>query len=386
MKNVKYGKCVRCGKTYEARPDLTSCTCGGILDIVYDYDYIRSVLTKEKLARRENRSMWRYRELLPVEETTPDTPLRVGWSPLYEEPNLARLLGLRKLWIKDDGQNPTASLKDRASAMAVAKAYEAGARTIACSSTGNAASSLAGNAAAAGFKTYIFVPERAPKGKVAQLMIFGANVISVKGNYEETFKMSAQAIEKYGWYNRNAAINPYLSEGKKTVALEIAEQLKSAGIRVKVDDRDTYSAGWKFNEWEMKGVPARIEVGPRDIENGVITVCRRDTLEKIQLPMENVAQHIQELLEDIQQGLFEKAKAFRDAHIKDVTNMEELGEAVQDGFARAMWCGDDACELEVKARFNAKTRNMPFDQTPIGDTCVCCAKKATKLIYFGKQY
>ena len=169
-------------------------------------------------------------------------------------------------------------------------------------------------------------------------------------------------------------------------ANEIAEQLKAAGIRVKVDDRDTYSAGWKFNEWEMKGVPARIEVGPRDIENGVITVCRRDTLEKIQLPMENVAQHIQELLEDIQQGLFEKAKAFRDAHIKDVTNMEELGEAVQDGFARAMWCGDDACELEVKARFNAKTRNMPFDQTPIGDTCVCCGKKATKLIYFGKQY
>ena len=91
------------------------------------------------------------------------------------------------------------------------KAYEAGAKTIACSSTGNAASSLAGNAAAAGFKTYIFVPERAPKGKVAQLMIFGANVISVKGNYEETFKMSAEAIEKWGWYNRNAAINPYLS-------------------------------------------------------------------------------------------------------------------------------------------------------------------------------
>ena len=158
MKNVKYGKCVRCGRTYEAKPDLTNCECGGILDIVYDYDYIKSVLTKEKLAKRENRSMWRYRELLPVEETTPDTPLRVGWSPLYEEPNLARLLGLRKLWIKDDGQNPTASLKDRASAMAVAKAYEAGARTIACSSTGNAASSLAGNAAAAGFKTYIFVP------------------------------------------------------------------------------------------------------------------------------------------------------------------------------------------------------------------------------------
>ena len=248
MKNVKYGKCVRCGKTYEATPDLTNCQCGGILDIVYDYDYIKSVLTKEKLSRRENRSMWRYRELLPVEETTPDTPLRVGWSPLYDEPNLARALGIRKLWVKDDGQNPTASLKDRASAMAVAKAYEAGAKTIACSSTGNAASSLAGNAAAAGFKTYIFVPERAPKGKVAQLMIFGANVISVKGNYEETFKMSAEAIEKYGWYNRNAAINPYLSEGKKTVALEIAEQLNwemPDYLAISVGDGCTIAGLWK---------------------------------------------------------------------------------------------------------------------------------------------
>ena len=221
MKNVKYGKCVRCGKTYEAVPTLTNCTCGGILDIVYDYGYIKSVLSKEKLAARENRSMWRYRELLPVEETTADTPLRVGWSPLYDEPKLAEMLGIKKLWVKDDGQNPTASLKDRASAMAVAKALEAGAETIACSSTGNAASSLAGNAAAAGLKTYIFVPERAPKGKVAQLMIFGANVISVKGNYEETFKMSAEAIEKYGalkggWlaFKRIMRCHPFYRGGK----------------------------------------------------------------------------------------------------------------------------------------------------------------------------
>ena len=248
MKNVKYGKCVRCGKTYEATPDLTNCQCGGILDIVYDYDYIKSVLTKEKLARRENRSMWRYRELLPVEETTPDTPLRVGWSPLYEEPNLARLLGLWKLWIKDDGQNPTASLKDRASAMAVAKAREAGAKVIACSSTGNAASSLAGNAAAAGLKTYIFVPSRAPKGKVAQLMTFGATVISVQGSYEETFELSKQAIDRWGWYNRNAAINPYLSEGKKTVALEIMEQLSwqvPDYIAISVGDGCTIAGLWK---------------------------------------------------------------------------------------------------------------------------------------------
>ena len=192
--------------------------------------------------------MWRYRELLPVEETTPDTPLRVGWSPLYEEDRLAKLLGLKKLWVKDDGQNPTASLKDRASAMAVAKAKEAGAEIIACSSTGNAASSLAGNAAAAGLKTFIFVPSRAPKGKVAQLMTFGANVISVQGNYEETFELSKKAIDKWGWYNRNAAINPYLSEGKKTVSLEIAEQLgwkMPDYLAISVGDGCTIAGVWK---------------------------------------------------------------------------------------------------------------------------------------------
>lgn len=106
LKNVKCARCVKCGKEYEAVPNLTNCECGGILDIIYDYDYIKANLTKEKLKSRPN-TMWRYRELLPVEETTPDTPLRVGWSPLYEEDRLAKLLGLKKLWVKDDGQNPT---------------------------------------------------------------------------------------------------------------------------------------------------------------------------------------------------------------------------------------------------------------------------------------
>ena len=187
-------------------------------------------------------------ELLPVEPETPNTPLRVGWSPLYEEPRLAEQLGLKRLWVKDDGQNPTASLKDRASAMAVAKAREAGAKVIACSSTGNAASSLAGNAAAAGLKTYIFVPSRAPKGKVAQLMTFGATVISVQGSYEDTFELSNQAIDKWGWYNRNAAINPYLSEGKKTVTLEILEQLGwrvPDYIALSVGDGCTIAGAWK---------------------------------------------------------------------------------------------------------------------------------------------
>ena len=248
MKNVKCGRCVKCGREYKAVPNLTNCECGGILDIIYDYDYIKATLTKEKLAARDDRSMWRYRELLPIEETTQNTPLRVGWSPLYEADRLAKELGLKKLYVKDDGQNPTASLKDRASAMAVAKAQEAGAKVIACSSTGNAASSLAGNAAAAGLKTYIFVPSRAPKGKVAQLMTFGATVVSVQGSYEDTFELSKAAIDKWGWYNRNAAINPYLSEGKKTVGLEIMEQLNwqvPDYIAISVGDGCTIAGLWK---------------------------------------------------------------------------------------------------------------------------------------------
>ena len=248
MKNVKYLRCIACGRTHEAAADATTCSCGGILDVVYDYDYIRRSTTREAISASGDRSMWRYRAFLPVEETTPAPPLRVGWSPLYDEPRLAEELGLARVWVKDDGQNPTSSLKDRASAMAVAKAVEAGYGKIACSSTGNAASSLAGNAAAAGLKSYIFVPERAPLGKVSQLLIFGARVISVQGTYEDTFEMSKAAIDRYGWYNRNAAINPYLMEGKKTVSLEIAEQLGWRApdyVTLSVGDGCTIAGVWK---------------------------------------------------------------------------------------------------------------------------------------------
>lgn len=249
MKNVKAAVCTTCDAEYEAVPDITTCPrCSGILDVRYDYEYIRSQVTPERLKARTDYSMWRYREFLPVEETGRVPKLRVGWSPFYEADRLAETLGIKKLYIKDDGVNPTGSLKDRASAMAVVKAKEAGADTIACSSTGNAASSLAGNAACAGFKTYIFVPERAPKGKVAQLMMFGAAVISVKGTYEDTFRFSVDAISRWGWYNRNAAINPYLMEGKKTVSLEIAEQLDfkmTDYVAVSVGDGCTISGVWK---------------------------------------------------------------------------------------------------------------------------------------------
>lgn len=243
--------CVKCGHEQEATPSATTCAkCGGILDIKYDYIKIKAAVTPKQLKERREQTMWRYMEFLPVEPETVSkvNKLKVGCSPLYKVDRLADRLGIRALYVKDDGINPSASLKDRASAMAVMKATEAGKDIIACSSTGNAASSLAGNAAAAGYKTYIFVPERAPKGKIAQLMIFGANVISVQGNYEDTFRLSAQAIERFGWYNRNAAINPYLMEGKKTVALEIAEQLDFKMpdyIAISVGDGCTIAGLWK---------------------------------------------------------------------------------------------------------------------------------------------
>ena len=249
MRNVTGARCTICGKVSPAGPETTVCPhCGGILDIEYDYDYIRSCFRKHPLQERSDPTMWRYLELLPVEGPGTRPKLRVGGSPLYKADALGKELGIRELWIKDDGQNPTASLKDRASAMAVVKACEAGKTTIACSSTGNAASSLAGNAAAAGLSTFIFVPSRAPKGKVAQLMMFGATVILVEGSYEDTFRISAEAIERWGWYNRNAAINPYLMEGKKTVSLEIAEQLSFKMpdyVAVSVGDGCTIGGVWK---------------------------------------------------------------------------------------------------------------------------------------------
>ena len=241
MRNIKGAACIKCGAEFDAGEDTYACPkCGGILEIVYDYEYIKSSVSREKFAADGNFSMWRYMDFLPIEDVSVTGPLRVGWSPLYRvgsgvnatdksrEKSLGEMLGLENLFIKDDGLNPTSSLKDRASAIAAARAFHAGKGTVSCSSTGNAASSLAGAAASMGLKSVIFVPERAPQGKLTQLLIFGATVVSVKGDYGATFRLSAQAIEKYGWYNRNAAINPYLSEGKKTVALEIAEQLGRA--------------------------------------------------------------------------------------------------------------------------------------------------------------
>ena len=220
-------RCVACGTTHSFVPQPYRCpNCtSGILDVVWDDGLLRRSFTRDLLARRTDRSIWRYRELLPVDRVENLTPLRVGGTPLYEVPALRRRLGFRRLRIKDDGINPTASYKDRASAVGVAAALDAGFAVGACASTGNAASSFAGIGASMGLATRIFVPRHAPAPKLTQLLVFGARVFVVDGDYDTAYDLSERAIEHYGWYNRNAAVNPYLVEGKKTAAFEIAEDM-----------------------------------------------------------------------------------------------------------------------------------------------------------------
>lgn len=258
-------RCTLCNAEFPFGPELMTCPhCGekGILDIIYDYTQVKKELNRQSLSANKDNSMWRYRALMPLKGEGLSDFLRIGWTPLYKSLRLGAELGLNNLYIKDDGINPTASLKDRASGVAVAKAIELGFNTICCSSTGNAASSCAGNAARMGLKTVIFVPERAPMGKVAQLLIFGANVVSVRGDYRQTFELSKAAIDKWGFYNRNAGINPILTEGKKTVALEIAEQLNwqvTDWVAVSVGDGCTIGGVYNgFNDLLQLGLIDRI--------------------------------------------------------------------------------------------------------------------------------
>jgi len=221
-------RCISCGAEYA--PDALDYTCPGCgprrgtLEVLYDYDRLARSLDRGTFAASGRASIWRYLPLLPIENERFIQPLRVGWSPLYAFDGPAAELGLARLYVKDDGQNPTASYKDRASSIVVIKAQEKGKGVVACASTGNAASSLSGFAAATDLQAIIFVPKRAPEAKVAQLLVYGAKVFVVDGTYDTAYDLAAEAANAFGWYNRSAAINPYLVEGKKTGALEIAEQ------------------------------------------------------------------------------------------------------------------------------------------------------------------
>jgi threonine synthase len=187
---------------------------------------------------------------LPLEPTAVRHDWPVGYTPIIDSDRLAQHLGVRQLLFKDEGRNPTASFKDRASSVGVAHALQVGAKTIACASTGNAASSLAGHAALAGLPAKIFVPQTAPEPKIAQLQVFGATVFAVKSSYDAAYDLCSQVCHEFGWYNRNCAINPVLVEGKKTAGLEVAEQSEETGlvpdwIAVSVGDGCTIAGIWK---------------------------------------------------------------------------------------------------------------------------------------------
>jgi threonine synthase len=228
MDHVKSLKCLICGKEYA--PNQIDYVCPdhgdeGIVDVQYDYDLIGRRLNPQMLEQNPDRTIWRYRPLLPIEPESSVPPLTVGGTPLYKTDRLAASLKLKHVWVKDDGRLPTASFKDRASAIAVVKGRERKAEIITTASTGNAAAALSGLCASVGQRNVIFVPQSAPPAKIAQLLVFGSTVLLVRGTYDDAFELCLEAAKEFGWYNRNTGYNPYMTEGKKTASLEICEQL-----------------------------------------------------------------------------------------------------------------------------------------------------------------
>ncbi|MEZ4737276.1 MAG: threonine synthase [Caldilineaceae bacterium] len=225
--------CLRCGTVYPtATAPLYVCDCRpnigsdlGTLAIQYDYTAIQQFITPAQIAADPDHSLARYRLLLPIPDRHWLPPLAVGNTPLLAAPRLGAPLGLQKLFVKDDGRNPSGSLKDRASAIAVARTRQQGYKIVATASTGNAAAALASQCAAVGQPNVIFVPKTAPQAKIAQLLVYGSIVLAIDGTYDQAFDLCIEACHTFGWYNRNTGYNPYMTEGKKTVAFEIAEQL-----------------------------------------------------------------------------------------------------------------------------------------------------------------
>lgn len=220
--------CSICGKAYG--PDEVQYVCpidGGNLNVVLDYPAIQRKYKVEDISSRTDESLWRYLPLLPVLDPGGEgTPIhKAGWTPVYSPPAMMKKLGLRNFWIKDEGRNPSASFKDRASAVVVARARQIKAEVIVTASTGNAGAALAGMSAAIGQKAVIFAPRSAPPAKIAQLLIYGAQVILVDGNYDQAFDLTIEAAQEFNWYCRNTGYNAFTVEGKKTAAFEIWEKI-----------------------------------------------------------------------------------------------------------------------------------------------------------------
>jgi len=248
-------QCSLCGREYQ--PGDVQYTCphdNGNLDVILDVAQIQTALGSQGQRLGSEPSLWRYLPLLPVSDPGGlGTPLRAaGGTPIFAPPLLARQQGLQYLWIKDESRNPTASFKDRASAVVVARAREIGAEVVVTASTGNAGAALAGMAAAIEQKAVIFAPRSAPPAKIAQLLVFGAQVILVDGSYDDAFDLTIQAAQEFGWYCRNTGYNPFTVEGKKTAALEIWDWQRSIAA--------------SFNLAEMK---IFVSVGDGNIISGI---------------------------------------------------------------------------------------------------------------------
>jgi len=221
---MKALKCRECGREYPLTANHVCEFDFGPLEVVYDYDRIRKSFNRQAILARPQ-TMWRYRELLPVAHE-PTVGFQVGFTPLVRADRLARALGIRELWIKNDTVNyPTLSFKDRVVSVALSRAKELGFDTVACASTGNLANSVAANAAAAGLKAYVFIPADLEPGKIVNSLIYGAQVVGIKGHYDEVNRLCAEIAGKYGWAFVNVNMRPYYAEGSKSMGFEIVEQL-----------------------------------------------------------------------------------------------------------------------------------------------------------------
>lgn len=240
-------RCIACTKTQSADFAGFLCpSCGGNLDITYDYDEIVNEIERATVDRA--RYLFTFAPFLPVKRPDFGFPLRVGKTPLYAAKRLGESQGLRNLYLKDDTVNPSASSKDRASAIAVQRAMEIGAQVISVASTGNAGSSLACVAAAVGMQAVVFVPETAPVAKLTQSLSFGASVLAIRGNYDDAFDLCLAASEEFGWFNRSTGYNPFTREGKKICAYEIWESLDGRApdrVVVPTGDGNLLSGMWK---------------------------------------------------------------------------------------------------------------------------------------------
>ena len=224
MSHVKGLRCRECGAESPVLPLHVCETCFGPLEVVYDYDAIRRVLTREAIAARP-RNLWRYRELLPI-DGEPRIGLHSGCTPLVRADRLAAALGVQELWVKDDSVNhPTLSYKDRVVSVAISKAIEFGFDTVSCASTGNLANAVSAHAARAGLNCYIFIPDDLEQGKVIGSTIYGPRAIAIRGNYDDVNRLCSEVADKYGWAFVNINVRPFYTEGAKTYGFEIAEQL-----------------------------------------------------------------------------------------------------------------------------------------------------------------